>query len=54
MRPRVQRESDEGAGPGKLSHGSLAGWGMAGEVTQGQKPKGSWKAGWGSVRNGRP
>lgn len=53
MRPRVRGERAEGAGPRKLSRGSLGGeagwvgWGMAGEVTQGQRRTGPWKAEWG-------
>lgn len=56
MRPHTRGLRGEGAGPGKLNHGSLggeAGWaglGMAGEVTQGQRRTGPRKAGVGGAR----
>lgn len=56
MLPRVRGKRGEGAGPGKLSHGSLggeagwAGWSMAGEVTQGQRRTGPRKARVGEAR----
>lgn len=56
MRPRVCGERGGGAGPKKLSHGSQggearwAGWGMAGEVTQGQRRTGPRKAEVGGAR----
>lgn len=56
MHPRLRGKRSEGAGPGKLNPreptrgGGRAGWGMAGEVTQGQRRTGPRKASVGEVR----